>query len=104
MNTGNFWGELIVQLRKEAKITQRQLSKGAGVNRSTLRRVEEGRTSADIDMMSRVLDYLGYELEILLKESKLEVLRRRAGETVDPTQRSRLAAASLLAVGPIDLQ
>lgn len=61
----NFWGELIKSLREEQGISQRVLSEGASINRATLRRIEKGRTPGDIDMIERVLDYLGYDLEAI---------------------------------------
>lgn len=61
----NFWGELIKSLREEQGISQRVLSEGASINRATLRRIEKGRTPGDIDMIERVLDYLGYDLEAM---------------------------------------
>lgn len=76
----NFWGELIKCLREEKGISQRVLSEKACVNRSTLRRIEAGKTSGDIDTMERVLDYLGYELEALDREGQrvsLEELQAR---------------------------
>lgn len=76
----NFWGELIKSLREEKGISQRVLADRARVNRSTLRRIEAGKTSGDIATMERVLEYLGYELEALDREGQrvsLEELRAR---------------------------
>lgn len=61
----NFWGTLIKSLRDEQGISQRVLAHGANINRATLRRIEKGRTPGDIDMIERVLDYLGYDLEAM---------------------------------------
>jgi Predicted transcriptional regulator with C-terminal CBS domains len=80
MSEGNFWGELIRSLREEKGISQRVLAERARVNRSTLRRIEAGKTSGDIATMERVLDFLGYELEALDKEGQrisLEELQER---------------------------
>ena len=38
----DFWGDLIKELREEQGFTQRQLATRAGVNRTTLRRIENG--------------------------------------------------------------
>lgn len=76
----NFWGELIKSLREEKGISQRVLADRARVNRSTLRRIEAGKTSGDIATMERVLEYLGYELEALDREGQrvsLEELQAR---------------------------
>ena len=61
----NFWGELIKKLREERGVTQRTLATEAGVNRSTLRRIEAGLTSGDMETVEKVLNFLGYELEAL---------------------------------------
>ena len=53
--TSNFWGNLVVSLRDEQGISQRQLASRAKVNRSTLRRIEEGTARGDIDIMERLL-------------------------------------------------
>jgi transcriptional regulator with XRE-family HTH domain len=93
---GTFWGDLILSLRKEQKISQRRLSVGAKVNRSTLRRIEEGDGSGDIDTIERLLDYMGYQLEALSDLSQDERLKRQAKQTDDPNYKSKLAMQRLL--------
>lgn len=61
----NFWGDLILQLRKEQGVSQRQLSAGAEVGRSTIRCIEKGQSKGDIYTVEKLLAYLGYELEAL---------------------------------------
>jgi transcriptional regulator with XRE-family HTH domain len=95
---GNFWGELVVQLRKEQKISQRKLAEEAHVNRSTLRRIEECGSSGDIEVMERILNYLGYELEAITSSSLADKLKARAELTEDPVQKSKLAASRILAM------
>lgn len=99
MAKGNFWGQLITQLREERRVSQRQLSMQTRVNRSTLRRIEEGRTDADMDTMERLLNYLGFELEALACETVEETSRRIAAQTVDPERRSEMALQRLLSLG-----
>jgi transcriptional regulator with XRE-family HTH domain len=96
--TENFWGVLIQQLREEQKISQRQLAARAKVNRSTLRRIEEGTARGDIDIMERLLRYLGYELEAIATSSREALLKKRAADAKDPAERSKLAASRLLAI------
>lgn len=93
MPNGNFWGDLIRKLREEQGISQRVLAARAAVNRSTLRRIEDGRTAGDIETMERVLDYLGYELEALERESQHA---RKAELERNPGRRSELAAHRVL--------
>ncbi len=93
---GRFWGDLVLSLRKEQKISQRRLSVGAKVNRSTLRRIEEGDGSGDIETIERLLQYMGYSLEAMTEESLVERTRRQAAETEDPNHKSKLAMQRLL--------
>jgi transcriptional regulator with XRE-family HTH domain len=91
-----FWGTLIRDLREKQGITQRALSARSGVNRKTLRAIEEGRTTGYIDTIEAVLDYLGYELEAMERDTQDERLRRQAQLENDPQKRSALAAQKLL--------
>ena len=95
---GNFWGTLIVQLRHEQKVTQRQLAVRAHVNRSTLRRIEAGDAKGDIDTIEAILQYLGHELEAIPAGSIQDRLIYQAKIEADPFKRSRLAVARLLAL------
>lgn len=97
---GNFWGKLVLSLRCEQKVSQRQLSAGAKVNRSTLRRIEEG-SGGDIETIERLLDYLGYELDAMSRDSVQERTRRQAREAEDHNLKSRLAASHLLNISSV---
>jgi transcriptional regulator with XRE-family HTH domain len=96
MAHGNFWGGLIRNLREEQRITQRTLAARTKVNRSTLRRIENGDTSADMDIMERLLAYLGYELEALERASVEQRLRAQREAEENPERRSQLAASRVL--------
>ena len=87
----DFWGRLIRELREKQRVTQRTLASHAKVNRSTLRSIEAGLTSGDVATIERLLDYLGYELEAMERDSQTERLRRQAQYEVDPDKRSALA-------------
>lgn len=64
--TVGFWGKLVFQLRKEHKMSQRQLANAAGVNRATLRHLEIGMTvGTSISVIERILSVLCYELEAI---------------------------------------
>lgn len=99
----NLWGKLIQDLRAENRISQRQLAVKAKVNRSTLRRIEDGEARGDIDIIERLLNYLGYELEAILSESIQDRLKKQAAIETDPSQRSKLAAQRLLSLGMSEL-
>lgn len=57
------WGRIIRDIREERGISQRALAQLAGINRSSLRRIEHGVTGGQIDLIERMLSVLGYELE-----------------------------------------
>jgi transcriptional regulator with XRE-family HTH domain len=95
----NFWGEQIRTLRDEIGISQRQLAKLAKVNRSTLRRIEAGEARGDIEVIERLLELLGYEMDCHARESKLERLRRWAATMNDPVCRSHINAKILFLLG-----
>ena len=91
----NFWGQLILQLRQEQGVSQRQLSAGSAVGRSTVRCIEKGQSKGDIYTVEKLLDYLGYELDAIPADSKHSVLRRQEKDVKDSTLRSKMAAKRL---------
>lgn len=97
MSQDNFWGELVVKLREEMKLSQRALATKAQMCRSTLRRIENGQTSGDMAVMERIFDCLGYELEAMEKITVSERKRRLAEiEEMSTPNRSKLAARRIL--------
>jgi transcriptional regulator with XRE-family HTH domain len=92
----NFWGELILELRTERRLSQRQLSVEAQVNRSTLRRIEDGRARCDIDLIESLLRVLGYEIEAIQQEALRRQEMIRTAVAADPRVISRKAANRLL--------
>lgn len=95
MREGNFWGLEIKRIRREQGISQRALASGAKVNRSTLRRIEQGIARGDIDIVERLFDYLGYELEAMSRESIANRLNQLAAQENNPDRKSRLIADSI---------
>ena len=65
MAGSRFWGDLVLRLREEQNVSQRTLAALACVNRATLRRLEAGETSGGVDVLERLLNCLGYELEAM---------------------------------------
>lgn len=55
------WSKLILDVQREARISQRKLSVMSGVNRATLRKLVAGEP-VPFDLLERVLNVLGYEL------------------------------------------
>lgn len=96
----DFWGDLIRELREERGFTQRQLAALTNVNRTTLRRLESKKARGDIDVIERLLDFLGYELEAIHRDALEEACRREKAAAGDPTQLSRISANKLLGLQP----
>lgn len=61
------WAQILREIRKEQGLSQRRLVELAGVNRSTYRAIEAGRVPMRMGDLEKVLDALGYELEIHAK-------------------------------------
>lgn len=59
------WGAEIKKLRAGQNMSQRKLAKLAGVDRASLRRFEEGDSRGNIDLVERLAEVLGYELELM---------------------------------------
>ncbi len=92
----NFWGALIRDLRNERSLSQRKLAEKAGVNRKTLRSLENGSTTGEIDLIEKLLGFFGYELEAIAVESIEEKRRQEELMTLDPHVRFKRAISRLL--------
>jgi len=59
------FGLAIARLRKNKKISQKELSQGIGISRATLSSFENGR-AVDIGFKKvlQILDYLGFKIEL----------------------------------------
>ena len=64
----------IKQLRKKAKLTQVEFSKRSGVGLRFLRELEQGKATVRLDKVNKVLEFLGYHLE--LKKNESEFLKK----------------------------
>lgn len=63
--------EQIKQLRKKSGLTQVEFSKRSGVGLRFLRELEQGKATVRLDKVNKVLDFLGYHLELKRNESEL---------------------------------
>ncbi|NKM86352.1 helix-turn-helix domain-containing protein [Rhizobium laguerreae] len=86
MNTK--WGTLIRRLREDHGLSQREFAVAAKVNRSTLRRIEGGETSGEVDVVDRMLELLGYELDAI-KVREPTVAPRKQPSKDEPVQKVR---------------
>ncbi|HEX2890078.1 helix-turn-helix transcriptional regulator [Vineibacter terrae] len=73
------WGLEIKKIRKERGLSQRMLAKLAGINRSSLRRIEAGLTEGKIGLIECLADALGYDLDLFHRGL------RGSGYQMDPT-------------------
>ena len=61
-----------IKLRNESNISQSELARIVGIARSTIARMERNLHSISLSTFTKLLDALGYKLEILKKEEKDE--------------------------------
>jgi len=64
-------GNTIKERRKMLSITQRELAEIAGVGINTLTKIERGKANPSLEILSRILDALGLEIEIKIKNTNL---------------------------------
>ena len=57
-----------IKLRNESNISQSELAKRVGIARSTIARMERNLHSISLSTFTKLLDALGYKLEIITKE------------------------------------
>ena len=57
-----------IKIRYESKMSQRDLAKKIGIAQSTIARMEKNMHSMSISNFTKLLDALGYKLEIVKKE------------------------------------
>ena len=61
-----------IKIRYESNISQRDLAKKIGIAQSTIARMEKNMHSMSIGNFTKLLDVLGYKLEIIKKEGQDE--------------------------------
>lgn len=66
--------EQLISYRKSRKITQADISESTGIQRPNISRLESGKYNPTLDMIVRVADSIGLEVEITLKEKDNERL------------------------------
>ncbi len=64
-------GNTIKERRKMLSITQRELAEIAGVGINTLTKIERGEANPSLEVLNRILDALGLEIEIKIKNTNL---------------------------------
>lgn len=57
-------GQRIAQLRKEQGITQAELAERTGIQRAHITRIEAGRYSVGIDLLQKIAEALGKNVDL----------------------------------------
>ncbi|GHU49525.1 hypothetical protein FACS189459_1280 [Bacilli bacterium] len=59
-----YYGLIVKRIRINSNITQQQLSKKVGINRTTISLIEQGKANISITTAIKILSILGYEMEV----------------------------------------
>ncbi len=57
--------EMLMAMRKEAKLTQKELAKSIGINESTYSRYEKGTRRVPFEIFQRVTEATGHQIQII---------------------------------------
>ncbi len=68
MNDRERIGKRIAELRKEKGLSQIGLSELTGIASGNIARIEKGKYSTGIDLLGKIGDALGYELDFVIKK------------------------------------
>lgn len=68
-------GKLIKERRREIGVTQEQLSDVSGVSLSYIKLVEAGKANPTVSVLETLLDCLGLEIAVQLKQPKVNAER-----------------------------
>lgn len=69
MNARERIGLQIVRLRQERGLTQRDLANLTGVTQSNIWKIETGKYSVSLDILSRITESLGAKVELVKTEN-----------------------------------
>lgn len=58
------WGHIISDIMKEQRVSQRKLVLASGLSKSTVKRFLRGETRLRTDSLDRMLEALGYEIDL----------------------------------------
>ena len=61
-------GKRIAQIRMEAGLSQARLSELTGIAPGNIARIETGKYSTGVDLLSKIGDALGYQLDFINKK------------------------------------
>lgn len=61
----SYWGRIVRDRRKELRLTQADLAELSGVSDNTIKNVEAANCSVSLDVYEKILNALGYDLEVI---------------------------------------
>ncbi len=64
-------GKAVSAARKELGYTQQRLSELSGINKITISEIENGRFTGSFDIFERLLDAVGLQFEVSIRNHKL---------------------------------
>ena len=88
--------DIVLESRRRAGITQRELADRAGVSQPTIARIESGATQPTFDRVRRLVEACGLELRVALVEADdADWSLARSNLTLSPQARVRQHQAAL---------
>lgn len=63
-------GKRIVEIRKEKGLSSYELAELTGLKQPNIMRIESGRYSTGLDLLSKIANALGYEIDFVRKDEK----------------------------------
>ncbi len=65
----NILGDIVKQRRDILRISQEELSNLSGVGIKTIYAIEQGKGNPSLDILAKIVEVLGMEMEVILKKS-----------------------------------
>ena len=92
MNTREYIGKRIAEIRQAKGLSIRQLAEACGVNFANIYKIENGKYNVSIDILAKICEALGYHVDIMknmnevvvTKEEKERIMEHLRGLTDKP--------------------
>ena len=68
MNTREYIGKRIAEIRQAKGLSIRQFADASGVNFANIYKIENGKYNVSIDILGKICEALGCKIEIIKKE------------------------------------
>ena len=67
MNTREYIGKCIAEIRKAKGLSIRQLAEASGVNFANIYKIENGKYNVSVDILGKICEALDYRIDIVEK-------------------------------------